>query len=929
MFLINCFNNFCFYPVSRLNMRLIRARSPTKKEVRTIRFLIGLGSLLMVIFLLWFIDPYHIGHPLLFWLLTTALGFRLLRMLHEWYHYFNIGVPEQPPSRHFFTVDVFTTACPGEPKGMIIRTLKAIQQMEYPHRTYLCDEGNDPELKVVCQRLGVTHITRREKVDAKAGNINNALRQSNGDICLILDPDHVPHPDFIDRVLPHFEKPEIGYVQVVQAYANRKESLVAYGAAEQTYHFYGPMMMSMHQYGTAQAIGANCTFRRKALDSIGGHAAGLAEDMHTAMRLHARGWKSVYVPEVLSKGLVPATLSSYYKQQLKWSRGTFELLFTTFFRLCRHFTWRQRIHYFTLPLFYLFGLITFIELLVPALALILVVFPWNINLLEFLVFFTPVFIVSLLIRQYSQRWLLEKHEKGFHVMGGILRTGTWWIYLLGFVYTIFRKKVPYIPTPKEDKPRNNLLLSVPNILVCLFSFGAIFYNRYTYGSLAFMHPYNLLMVGFVLVNVFIIGTVVIMGQERSLASIFRFFTNQAHEYPALKLAKRRYALTLQRSLTFVRSSPLFILATVFFLSGITYMIKNNSSYEIQAQKPVEVRNQEPFFTGIYVPELEKRNMSKVLHKLEKKLHVAFGLISFYQAWGPQSLEEFPEKSLQAVYAKGAIPMITLEPWTNLFPEFFQDSSLHNNQKVMKAIVEGKFDRYLNAYAGKMKELEKPVFLRFAHEPDNPQYPWSLSGGNSPEEYVQAWRYVVRLFREEGAENVLWVWNPWKNENMDAYYPGGDYVDWIGITGLNYGLAAGDKLWHSFATLYEPYRYKIAFAEDVSMMKKPVMIAEFGTTAYGGDQVGWINDALYDIRNRYPEIHSLVFFYSEQDKNWATDWRPFPEAQFIDWTFSDSSNLKSLRESLQQVPFTNKPDDYKTLAGKKAWNKTLSLPWSGN
>ena len=51
-------------------------------------------------------------------------------------------------------------------------------------------------------------------------------------------------------------------------------------------------MMGMNAYNTAQAIGANCTFRRAALDSIGGHAAGLTEDMHTAMRLHAQGWKS-------------------------------------------------------------------------------------------------------------------------------------------------------------------------------------------------------------------------------------------------------------------------------------------------------------------------------------------------------------------------------------------------------------------------------------------------------------------------------------------------------------------------------------------------------------------------------------------------------------------------------------------------------------
>ena len=252
-------------------------------------------------------------------------------------------------------------------------------------------------------------------------------------------------------------------------------------------------------------------------------------------------------------------------------------------------------------------------------------------------------------------------------------------------------------------------------------------------------------------------------------------------------------------------------------------------------------------------------------------------------------------------------MISWEPWSNLFPEFAEDSSLHNNVKIMKAITDGKFDHYIQAYAAKVRELEKPVFLRFAHESDNPQYPWSTTGGNTAEEYIGAWRYVVDQFNEAGVENAIWVWNPWQDVNMAEYYPGDDYVDWIGITVLNYGLAGSDQLWHSFATLYEPYRYQIAFSEDVSMMRKPVMIAEFGTTAFGGKQVPWIEEALYDIRTLYPEIQSLVFFYSNEDENWATDWRPSSNPQFIDWTLPDTVNLQAVKEILQQPPFINKPE----------------------
>ncbi|MBA3970855.1 MAG: glycosyltransferase, partial [Bacteroidetes bacterium] len=429
---------------------IIKISKIKKNDIWVIRLLILGGLALMGLFVWWFIKPDHVGYEPIFWLLTSALLFKLVKMIHEWYHYWDLSIPVAPKSTKKFTVDVLTTACPGEPQEMIIRTLRAMKAIRYPHTSYLCDEGNDPELKKICDELDVVHVTRIEKTNAKAGNINNALQQASGEICLILDPDHVPVPEFLDRVLPYFEDPDIGFVQCVQGYGNQSESIIARGAAEQTYHFYGPMMMCMNSYGTVQAIGANCTFRRNALDSIGGHAAGLSEDMHTAMQLHAKGWKSVYIPEVLTRGLVPATLSAYYKQQLKWSRGTFELLFRVFPKLYKNFTWRQKIHYFTIPLYFLFGLINFVDILIPLLALSLAEVPWEIQLGNFAMFFFPLCILSMIIRLFAQRWLLEKHERGFHLAGGILRTATWWIFLVGLIYAIFNIKVPYIPTPKED-----------------------------------------------------------------------------------------------------------------------------------------------------------------------------------------------------------------------------------------------------------------------------------------------------------------------------------------------------------------------------------------------------------------------------------------------------------------------------------------------
>jgi cellulose synthase/poly-beta-1,6-N-acetylglucosamine synthase-like glycosyltransferase len=272
---------------------------------------------------------------------------------------------------------------------MIEQTLHAIQKIEYPHTTYLCDEANDEHLKAFCQKHGINHVTRNNRIHAKAGNINNALLKATGEICLIMDPDHVPRENFLDEIIPYFEDEKIGYVQSVQAYYNVEESLVARGAAEQTFHFYGPIMMTMNSYGTVNAIGANCVFRRKALDSIGGHAPGLSEDMHTAMQLFAKGWKSVYVPETFTKGLVPSSLTAYYKQQLKWTRGTLELLVSVYPKLFRHFSWRQKIHFGILPLHYLSGIFYFISFLIPIIALFSATTPWKGNILNFGLNFGP------------------------------------------------------------------------------------------------------------------------------------------------------------------------------------------------------------------------------------------------------------------------------------------------------------------------------------------------------------------------------------------------------------------------------------------------------------------------------------------------------------------------------------------------------------
>lgn len=536
-------------------------KPPSKKQLLNLRLMIVIGLACMFFFMYSLLHESVIGYKPLYWLLIVTFVYTFFKVIYEWYHYWSISVPATPPVTKQYTVDIFTTFCAGEPYEMIIETLTAIQNIIYPHQTYLCDEADDSYLKSVCEQLGVHHVTRVKKINAKAGNINNALAQSSGELCLVLDPDHVPFPEFLDPIVSHFDNPEIGYVQVVQAYYNQHIGWIAKGAAQQTYHFYGPMMMCMNSYGTAQAIGANCTFRRTALESIGGHAAGLAEDMHTAMQLHAKQWKSVYVPQVLARGLVPATLSAYYKQQIKWSRGVFELLVTSYVKLFTKFTWRQKIHYGLLPLFYLSGFIFLINFLIPVLSLFMNVYPLKIDFSDFLVISVPFITSVVLIRHFVQEWVMEDNERGFHAVGGLLLIGTWWIFILGFVYTIIRKNVPYIPTPKDVKDEKNLKNNLPNIVVLVVSLAAIVYGLYTDWS-----PFTFFMSAIALLNCMFMVFMLIASSELKLQMYLGNHSTMFNIASNLKTGKKYFWLLRRKVYTGVRKVSLILTVLVICIS---------------------------------------------------------------------------------------------------------------------------------------------------------------------------------------------------------------------------------------------------------------------------------------------------------------------------------------------------------------------------
>src|SRR4029077_845817 len=169
---------------------------------------------------LWWFRLEHVNQIALFALLSIATWYGIFRLLVGWYNAFHLEQPEPIAAPEGLSVAIFTTSAPGEPYDMFVRTLAAAREVRYPHTTYLLDDTRDPRFALLAEEMGAGHMELIGLPGAKAGKINEALKRTTEEFILVLDPDHIPLPEFLDRVLGYFADPLVGFVQVCQAYHN-------------------------------------------------------------------------------------------------------------------------------------------------------------------------------------------------------------------------------------------------------------------------------------------------------------------------------------------------------------------------------------------------------------------------------------------------------------------------------------------------------------------------------------------------------------------------------------------------------------------------------------------------------------------------------------------------------------------------------------
>ena len=228
----------------------------------------------------WFAYGDWFARPVAFWGLTLTVFGRLAINQFRWWYLPFMRKPVPMIPRPGWKVGVATTFVPGaESIEMLEETLRALVALNYPHDTWVLDEGNDIRVISLCTELGAFHFSRKEsphyqtddgtfRARSKHGNYNAWLHEvgfERYEIIAAFDPDHVPEPAFLSEVLGYFNDPQVGYVQAAQAYYNQQASFIARGAAEETYGYYSSTQMFAFAMGYPVVTGCHNTHRVAAL----------------------------------------------------------------------------------------------------------------------------------------------------------------------------------------------------------------------------------------------------------------------------------------------------------------------------------------------------------------------------------------------------------------------------------------------------------------------------------------------------------------------------------------------------------------------------------------------------------------------------------------------------------------------------------------
>lgn len=332
------------------------------------------------------------------------------------------------------TVDVFVPTY-NEERALLAATLAAARGMDYPAdklTIWLLDDGSTDEkinsddaltsiaarrrredLSRLCEDFGVRYLTRAENKHAKAGNLNNGLAHSTGELIAVFDADHAPARNFLMETVGFFPgDKKLFLVQTPHFFINAdpiEKNLDTFRKMPSENEMFNSIILrSLDKWNAAYFCGSAAVLRREAINDIGGFChSSITEDCETSLALHARGWSSAYVGKPLIAGLQPETYTNFIGQRSRWAQGMIQIMLFNFPLFKSGLTLAQRFCYMSSGFHWMFPVTRAIFLVAPLLFLLFDMRVFVVSGGEFIAYVLSYMLISLLMQNYlygSCRW---------------------------------------------------------------------------------------------------------------------------------------------------------------------------------------------------------------------------------------------------------------------------------------------------------------------------------------------------------------------------------------------------------------------------------------------------------------------------------------------------------------------------------------------
>ncbi|HJT79568.1 MAG TPA: glycosyl hydrolase [Chthoniobacterales bacterium] len=336
--------------------------------------------------------------------------------------------------------------------------------------------------------------------------------------------------------------------------------------------------------------------------------------------------------------------------------------------------------------------------------------------------------------------------------------------------------------------------------------------------------------------------------------------------PGIRLPRRSFAKA-------GHSSFVICLTACLLLAGCNKATPKKPA--LDPNTPVEVLLPERgAYTGAFIDfgDQEDEVSLESIEQFEEMVGKHQAIIASSSYWGEQT---FPTDNLNILWRHGSLPLVFWSPWDKPYVQ-----NRGPDKFGLTEILAGKWDGYIDGWGDAAKRFGHPMIVVFGVEMNGDWFPWSGTyyGGDDwdeqannwkgPETFRRAYRYVVDRVRARGAGNIKWMFHtnnysyPLDTWNFaPAYYPGSDYVDWLGMS--VYGQQFKEESNPDIRSLVDwPYEEMCGLDPN-----KPIMIAEWGTgdfpfapDAKGLRKPEWIKQGLELFRTRYPRIKAAVYWH---------------------------------------------------------------------